>query len=160
VDGQRFDDVLRRAVGDGSRRGLLRAGVGALAASALGLVGLGASEDAAAKKKKKKTQPQTCAADRPIACGDGCCTTAYPQCCDDAQATSGKVCAPGNATCCPLAQGGGFCLPGQLCCPPTPMTPFGACCLGGNACCVTTANCPMGSICVGSCCSALLPPPI
>ena len=51
MESNKFDALARRAVGDdSSRRGVLRAGIGALAASALAVVGLSAVDDAAAKK--------------------------------------------------------------------------------------------------------------
>lgn len=40
MDGELFDALVRRCLQEGSRRGVLRADLGALAASALGLVGL------------------------------------------------------------------------------------------------------------------------
>jgi hypothetical protein len=52
MESEKFDALARRVIGDGSRRGILRGGIGALAASALAVVGLG--DDAEGKKKKKK----------------------------------------------------------------------------------------------------------
>jgi hypothetical protein len=158
MDGERFDAVLRRAVGDGSRRGILRIGIGALAASALGLGGLSAIEDAIAKnkhKKKKKKKPQQCTADRPVICGDGCCGGSFPQCCDDPVETSGKLCAPSNATCCPVSQGGSWCGAGFTCCPITSDFPAGHCCPTGHQCCSINTDCPAATpFCDFGCCFA------
>src|SRR4051812_42901510 len=119
MDGERFDAVLRRAVGDGSRRGVLPVGVWTLAAAALGVAGGGAFEDAAAKHKHKKKRkkpsppppptPQQCTADRPVICGDGCCGGSFPQCCTDLIETNGHICAPSSAACCAPVGGGGWC---------------------------------------------------
>lgn len=160
MDGERFDAVLRRAVGDGSRRGILRIGVGALAASALGFAALSEHDDVIAKrkKKKKKKKPQQCTADRPITCGTGCCTSNFPTCCDDPIDTSGKVCAPSNSTCCPAAQGGGFCGQGFSCCPPISIFPVGYCCATGSQCCnPSSPNCPVGQLCNFGCCEVPAP---
>ena len=54
MDGESFDAVAQRASAMASRRGVLRAGVGALAGVALGLVGLSSREDAAASKRRRK----------------------------------------------------------------------------------------------------------
>jgi hypothetical protein len=160
MDGERFDAVLRRAVGDGSRRGILRVGVGTLAVSALGLVGLHASDDAAAKhkhkkKKKKPSRPKQCTADRPVICGDGCCGGSFPQCCNDLIETSGHICAPSSATCCAPSGGGGWCGTGFHCCPPISDFPGGYCCPTAETCCFTTADCPGVQTCDpgGGCCS-------
>src|SRR5262245_47861176 len=67
VDGEQFDVLIRKASGDASRRGVVRAGVGVVAAAALGLVGLGRIDEAEArnaqaqkrrarKQKKKKAK--------------------------------------------------------------------------------------------------------
>ncbi|MBW3634020.1 MAG: hypothetical protein KY456_13435, partial [Chloroflexi bacterium] len=62
MESNKFDALARRAVGDdSSRRGVLRAGIGALAASALAVVGLSTADDAAANdnaKKRRKRQHQ------------------------------------------------------------------------------------------------------
>jgi hypothetical protein len=157
MDGERFDAVLRRAVGDGSRRGILRIGVGAFSASTLGLVGLRVVDDAAAKKKKKKkkkTKPQRCTSDRPVTCGDGCCGGSYPQCCNDPIETSGHICAPSSAECCAPVGGGGWCGTGFHCCAPIPDSPGGYCCRTGDTCCKTDDDCPGVETCDpgGGCC--------
>ena len=51
VAGERFDDLLRRALSASSRRSLLRSGSGALATFALTALNLGTVRDADAKKK-------------------------------------------------------------------------------------------------------------
>jgi hypothetical protein len=65
MESNKFDALARRAVGeDSSRRGVLRAGIGALAASAMAVVGLSAADDAAADKKKNGKNHQRDAATR------------------------------------------------------------------------------------------------
>ena len=54
MDGETFDALVQHALGNGSRRGVLRAGIGVLAATALTAFGLNAAEDVHAKKHKKK----------------------------------------------------------------------------------------------------------
>jgi len=61
MDGEQFDALVRRALGDGSRRGLVRAGLGSLVASGLAVLGLRAAHDAEAqKKKKRRLQVEAC----------------------------------------------------------------------------------------------------
>ena len=61
MDGERFDDLVRRALGYGSRRGLVRAGFGSLVTSALAGLGLTLAHAAAeAKKKKRRLQAEAC----------------------------------------------------------------------------------------------------
>jgi hypothetical protein len=133
-------DRFAKALGaSGSRRATLRVLTGA--ALATPFVGLGVrTADAKKKGKKKKRRrakprPETCAGDRPFVCGDGCCGGGFSQCCDDALDTSGKICAPASATCCPLSQGGGWCGAGYACCPISTENPTGYCCPIGTTCC-------------------------
>ncbi len=53
MDNKLFDAMVRGAVGAASRRGVLRIGIGTVAASALGVRGLNAEQFAHARKKKK-----------------------------------------------------------------------------------------------------------
>ncbi|MGH2615124.1 MAG: hypothetical protein ACRDJC_07790 [Thermomicrobiales bacterium] len=53
MDSDTFDALIRGITNRSSRRGVVRVGIGALAAAVLATHGLG-DEDAAAKKKKKK----------------------------------------------------------------------------------------------------------
>ena len=121
MESERFDRLVQRAHEAASRRGVVRAGVGALAASAF--VTLGLMEGAEARRQKKKGRKRrlicfqgetlvvrrrkrflkqgatkgacpedVCPADAPIACGDGCCPSNFSQCCDGVQ---GSTAAPG-----------------------------------------------------------------
>jgi hypothetical protein len=54
MDGASFDAVVQRVSVAASRRGVLRAGVGALAGVALGLVGLSAGEEVEARRRRRK----------------------------------------------------------------------------------------------------------
>jgi hypothetical protein len=54
MDGQSFDAVVQRVAQVASRRGVLRAGVGALAGVALGLVGLSTGEEAEARRRRRQ----------------------------------------------------------------------------------------------------------
>ncbi len=54
MDGESFDVVVKRASAVASRRGVLRAGVGALAGVALGLVGLNAREEVEAGRRRRE----------------------------------------------------------------------------------------------------------
>jgi hypothetical protein len=54
MDGESFDAVVQRVSVVASRRGVLRAGVGALAGVALGLVGLSAGEEVEARRRRRK----------------------------------------------------------------------------------------------------------
>jgi hypothetical protein len=61
MDGQSFDAVVQRVAEVVSRRGVLRAGVGALASVALGLGGLNAGEEVEARRRR----PERCGAGGP-----------------------------------------------------------------------------------------------
>ena len=173
----RFDTLSRHIGGEGSRRGMLRVGLGALAAAAFGALTLGGSEETEAnkarahrkksrkqkvrdqKKKKAKQGPPgpagppgppgtpapvvTCSGARPITCGDGCCPTTVPVCCDDLEATSGKSCNEAGQVCCPLGLGGGSCPVGAPCCPPFKGQVFGDCAFDDEKCCPPDS----GSVC-------------
>jgi len=54
MDGDAFDALVRRALEDTSRRGVLSAAIGALASSCLGLSGLGSSQRAEAGRKRRR----------------------------------------------------------------------------------------------------------
>jgi hypothetical protein len=152
VESEQFDALVRETYEGATRRGVVGVGVGALAVSALGVLGLRGEADAKKKKKKKG-----CKGDRPVKCGGGCCSENYPQCCDDAYLTSGKGCNPAGFTCCPLENGGGSCSPNfPLCCPAVPEAPYGYCCPTGNDCCETDDDCEIGVTCVAGCCGLLV----
>jgi hypothetical protein len=53
MDGESFDAVVQRVSMVASRRGVLRAGVGALASVALGILGLSAGEEVEARRKRR-----------------------------------------------------------------------------------------------------------
>jgi hypothetical protein len=53
MDGESFDTVAQRVSVVASRRGVLRAGVGALAGVALGLVGLSSGEEVEARRRRR-----------------------------------------------------------------------------------------------------------
>ncbi len=55
MEGNRFDDLVRRVATYSSRRGIVRAVAAAAAVPALAVLGLEPADEAAAKKKKKKT---------------------------------------------------------------------------------------------------------
>jgi hypothetical protein len=119
MDGDTFDALVQRALGNESRRGVLRAGIGALAASALTAFGLNGAEEAQAKKhkkkgnkKKKKKKPykpsaayNTCLAEVPLLCsmagcasrdqspGCGACYADVEVCCQQALISKGADCA-------------------------------------------------------------------
>jgi hypothetical protein len=137
MESETFDAFVRSAANGGSRRTVLRAGVSTLAL-ALGLVSVGGFEETEAKRrrarkqKKKKTKqgppgprgpagppgtPISCPVGQSATCGDGCCSSLRPTCCDDAFETSGKSCHAAADLCCPAAFGGGSCPPGTECCP-------------------------------------------
>ncbi len=146
----KFDNLIRVAFEGASRRGVVRVGVGALAASALATMGLRAEDaDAKKKKKKKKKKPVTvtCSGTRPVTCGNGCCPSSFGVCCDDAsEATNSFTCNPTGATCCPADQGGGSCA-GSFgkCCPVTTQQPYGQCAPTNGVCCTSAqggGSCP------------------
>lgn len=183
MESKRFDQLVQAA--SSSRRGALRIGVGALAATALAALGLSADDTEARSRRKRKRlvcfEGQTlqvrnrnrflrrgatkgactCAADRPVVCGNGCCPTEYSLCCETTtSATDTHSCNPPDATCCPVNQGGGSCptvifgidpMPmATVCCPATEQTPRGWCAEEGGDCCTTEEggfSCPRGGTC-------------
>ena len=156
MESERFDALVRGTYEGTTRRGVVGVGVGALAASALGLIGLRSEVDAKKKKKKKR-----CKGDRPVKCGKGCCPEAYSQCCDDAfQASNSFTCNPPDFTCCPLDQGGGSCPSDEpQCCPATTQDPYGSCAEADATCCTSEeggGSCPADTVCCSnlflSCC--------
>ena len=155
-----FDDVARQAAEGSSRRSLVRAGLGALGLTGLGLVALSADADAGGKGKGKKKgkKKKRCKAERPITCGSGCCPSQYPQCCESAsdpnQATRFD-CNPSTYTCCSVSLGGGSCPPNTKCCGPTAAedNEFGTCAPTAATCCPASSKgdwCPAGETCVDS----------
>lgn len=137
VESERFDAMVRGTFARGTRRGVMRVGMGAVGATALAAFGLQA--DADAKKKKKKKKKKRCRGDRPVKCGNGCCPSAFSQCCEDATApTNFYTCNPADFTCCVVDDGGGSCSPfAPQCCPPTILDPFGTCALATDICCTS-----------------------
>jgi hypothetical protein len=133
VDNKLFDAMVRGAVGAASRRGVLRIGIGTVAASALGVRGLNAEQFAHARKKKKRRKKRDrCRLLRGqsigrFACGDGCCLRDRQVCCDDPSDPSGKSCFPRDSVCCPAALGGGACNEGHQCCSPAAGAPQASC---------------------------------
>ena len=132
-----FDDVARQAADGSSRRSLVRAGLGALGLTGLGL--LTTPDDAAAKKKKGKKKKR-CKGERPVTCGQGCCPSQYPNCCEsasDPNAATRNSCNPASYTCCSISLGGGSCPPNTKCCGPTAaeFNEFGSCAPTSAVCC-------------------------
>jgi hypothetical protein len=131
MDGKAFDTLVQMAVRESSRRRVLCAGIGTLAASALGLVRWSAAEDVAAKKKhhkkKKKTCPKRCfgvcvkgggvCCQGPSDGFGGWCDSSYPHCCSASDPTGGGCCESGYPICCFDPSVGGYCCPaGAVCC--------------------------------------------
>jgi hypothetical protein len=144
VESEKFDALIRQTYAAATRRGVVRVGLGALAASALGTLGPVLDADA---KKKKKHKKKRCKGERPVKCGNGCCPSVFSQCCEDAtEPTNFFTCNPADFTCCPVEDGGGSC-PSFLpqCCPPTIFDPFGTCALETDVCCTSdtgSGTCP------------------
>lgn len=177
VESRKFDTLVRRAYQGGSRRGVLRVGVGALAATALTAIGL-QSDDAEAKKKNKKiticengetlrvkkkgwqkkhptatkgacVEP-ICPAERPVECGFGCCPSEFSKCCDNVNdPVFTTTCNPTSHTCCPASVGGGSCpASNPVCCLRDPENvETRNCCPAGSACCSEDADCGIGGTC-------------
>src|SRR5688572_16721543 len=119
MDGEKFDEFVCRALGQASRRGVVRAGVGAAFTSVLAMLSLSAVHDAEAKKKgkKKKRKVKTSPAPPPsplpspvcpgqVSCSpDGCCD----QCCLPLTGTENEArCAGSQDQCCDAEDGGSF----------------------------------------------------
>lgn len=185
VDSNMFDTLVRQAVSGRSRRGLVRGGMAALAASILGKPeqssANGRQEKPIGRKRRlicfrgetlvvrrrarffrqgatkgpcPDAPAETCPANLPITCGDGCCPNEFPKCCaarlgqnpgSVGRATVPSTCNPQDFNCCPVEQGGGSCGGSSpQCCPPSKSQPFGVCvptdftccpvALGGGAC--------------------------
>ena len=169
-----FDDVARQAADGSSRRSLVRAGLGALGLTGLGLAALASDADAGGKGKGKNKgkKKKRCKGERPNKCGQGCCPANYPNCCEWAGEPNPAFafsCAPSNNVCCPVSQGGGSCEAGEKCCPPTLTNQFGSCAEAADVCCPANSKgsscpasapvccdfdcCPTGSVCAvnGAC---------
>jgi hypothetical protein len=138
MESERFDELIRGAFAGATRRGVVRVGAGALAASALATFGRGSSEVDARKKKKRKKKKR-CSGNRPVKCGNGCCPSNFSQCCENAsEPVNPFTCNPSDFTCCSLEDGGGSCPPfSPQCCPPTIIDPFGTCALETDVCCTS-----------------------
>ncbi len=138
MESEQFDRLARGAA-SASRRGLLHAGAGALAAAGLASLGYGPEASEARRRRRKKRLvcfegqtlqvhnrkrflrrggtkgacapvPETCPSTRPVTCGNGCCPAEYSLCCEETtSATDTHSCNPPDATCCPASQGGGSC---------------------------------------------------
>ncbi len=145
MESERFDRLTQGAFERASRRGVMRAGAGALAAAALISLGLRA-DDAEAKKRKKPVclngqtknvrNRKRFLKKNPTAVSGACtapaqrCTTAAPVSCDP----NGNWCCPSTLpTCCPDASDAGFaCNPANhVCCG----TDGVACAPTGEQCC-------------------------
>ncbi|MFN8591024.1 MAG: hypothetical protein U0031_06120 [Thermomicrobiales bacterium] len=143
MDLSRFDDLVRQALGTGSRRGLVRVILSLPVAGALDRLLVRNEATAKKRKKKKKKKPPTCTplclnkACGPDGCGrscgecdagetcqDGVCTGCAPDC-------TGKVC--GEDGC------GGACPPG---------CDAGFTCTDNGAC-----RCGSDIVCNGVCCA-------
>jgi hypothetical protein len=115
LDETRFD-TLTQVFSDGAtRRTAFRLLTGGTLAGVAGWLGL---RDGEAKHKHKKKRKKR-----------GCPTYCPPTIWDPL-----GLCAPGPAVCCTSEEGGGFCHPGQTCCPPFPGFPDGACADPGYFC--------------------------
>jgi hypothetical protein len=140
LDGDAFDSLSRNVVSGASRRDLVRISLGGLGLAGLGLLITGGDDVDAKKRRKKKKKKARCKSDRPVVCGEGCCPSQYPQCCESAsnpnQATR-YTCNPPSYTCCSAAEGGGSCPTDAKCCPPTAMpgNEFGSCAPKAEAVC-------------------------
>ena len=149
-----FDDVARQAAVGSSRRSLVRAGLGALGLTGLGLATLSADADAGGKgkgKKKKGKKAKRCKSDRPVKCGPGCCPSSYPNCCEYADNPNPETrfeCNPANYTCCQTGQGS--CPPNTKCCGPTAGSFNGSCAPTAATCCPASSQgewCEAGETC-------------
>jgi hypothetical protein len=157
VESEKFDRLVRGAFAGASRRGVVRVGVGALAASALATLGL-TSDDAGAKKKKKKkkticvctsSDASTCTtqtlkknqanstlSSNPCAYSGACVAgqSGCPaQCTGDTPVTCGEGCCPSNFSKCCSAFLDSSAPAGTLTCNPNDFN----CCLasqGGGSC--------------------------
>lgn len=132
MDGDAFDNVVRNAVSGVDRRLVVRTGLGALGAAGLGMLVAGSDGTDAKKKRRKRKKKPRCKSDRPVVCGDGCCPSQYPQCCEsasDPNPANRYSCNPPSYTCCTTAEGGGSCSSDAKCCSPTAMpgNEFGSC---------------------------------
>lgn len=132
MESERFDELIRTTFSGASRRGVLGVGIGAVAATALAILGHDPSAVDAKKNKKKR-----CPSNRPIKCGNGCCPSNFSKCCDNAAApVNSFTCNPSDFTCCPIEEGGGSCDPERpQCCPATDQDPFGSCAAADDTCC-------------------------
>jgi hypothetical protein len=152
MDHDVFDNVARQAAGGSSRRGLVRAGLGALGLTGLGLLTI---DETDAKNKKRNRNKKRCKGDRPLKCGKGCCPAEFPNCCEFTQQANVSVafsCTPPSFTCCSVTTGGGACPAGATCCPPTqnPRAVYGGCAAAGETCCPANSTgiaCPAGALC-------------
>jgi hypothetical protein len=132
MDGEDFDALVQRVVGGSSRRRLVRAGFGALAASALGVLGMSEVHETEAARKprkhRKSRRPQSSAPPPPP-----------PP--PPAPAPAPAPALFGNQTPC---SGGGQCASGtcafngrgQVCC-----SPVGGRCAAHYDCCGATNPC-------------------
>jgi hypothetical protein len=103
VDGNQFDEFVRRALEDASRRGVLRRGLGAVVASAAAAWGLRTVDSAAAKKKKRKKAKKKGVPKRAPTVPPGC--PAGTQSCGAACCPAGQVCGNPATGACVTGQG-------------------------------------------------------
>ena len=164
MDETQFDHLTRSLTDRHSRRSLGQwAGV---AAAALGIVTVNASNVDAKKKKKgkkgnkgKKCTPncsgRNCGSD---GCGGTCGSCTSTQVCSNSGqclcAPTQRVCPAGSETsccdsilaCCPNGTGqNGCCPPSYNCCPMNSIRPNGGCCGTNSVCATTKAACCPGS---------------
>ena len=169
MESSKFDNLVRGAANGASRRGVVRVGIGALAASALATMGL-RSEDAGAKKKKKpvcnctSSDPATCTTQKlgkgarnnllnsnPCAY-NGSCTAGVSgcpaTCTGDRPVTCGDGCCPADfSKCCTDVENPVFtntCNPtSYTCCPAN--AGGGSCPPDEPKCCPVTQQGPFGN---------------
>jgi hypothetical protein len=171
MESDTFDNLVRGAFKGASRRGVVRVGVGALAASALASMGL-RSNDAEAKKKKKpvcnctSSDPATCSTQKlskkakknllssnPCAYSGSCTAgvSGCPSTCTGATpVTCGEGCCPATFSKCCVANVSDY-PPGTQTCNPTSFTCCpaelggGSCGGGAPTCCPPTRNSAFGN---------------
>ena len=153
MDADKFDALMHQVLDDASRRGVIRAGIGALSALALMIIELGGGNDAAADSgrcKKRCGECQRCEKGkcrrtsrgkrcksgkcRPKGNGTPCaCGTCQSGFCALTPPTSPPTCPPERPAACP----NGGCCPSAfpLCCPASPRTTGATCNAAGRTCC-------------------------
>jgi hypothetical protein len=127
MDGEDFDALVQRVLGGSSRRRLVRAGFGALAASALGVLGMSeVNETEAARKSRKHRKPRKTKSPALVVV-PGAPPPPPPLFGNQTPCSSGAQCASGTCA---------FNGRGQVCC-----SPVGARCAADYDCCGLTELC-------------------